>query len=282
MLDLGIILRTIRFSHTAFALPFALMAAFLAAEGVPGFWELLWIMVAMAGARTGALCLNRYADAELDAKNPRTRYWPIPRRLVTKQQVLALGIFSWLILMLAAYMLRPFLVFLAPVAILVFTVYPYTKRFTWAAHFINGFCLGMAPAGAWLAITGQLDLAPVIILLAVTVWVAGFDILYALEDLEFDLRSGLNSFPQRYGVRSSFIAARLLHAVMVLLLLSLYFLLDLGAIYLTGLALASMLLLYEHIFLKGKDPSRVEGSFFTVNGFVSVILALFTMIEVVL
>jgi 4-hydroxybenzoate polyprenyltransferase len=257
------------------------MAAFLAAGGVPGPWQLLWIVVAMAAARTGALCLNRYADAELDRQNPRTRHWPVPRRLVAKQQVLGLGIFAWAVFMLAAYMLRPFLVFLAPLAIFVFTIYPYSKRFTWASHFINGFCLGMAPAGAWLAITGRLDWTPIIILLAVTVWVAGFDILYALEDLEFDLNAGLKSFPQRYGVRSSFIAARLLHLVMVLLLLSLYFLLDLGTIYLTGLALASLLLLYEHIFLKGKDPSRVEGAFFTVNGFVSVILALFTMIEVV-
>ena len=276
-----IILRMVRFSHTAFALPFAFMGAFLAAKGIPTWYQLFWILMAMVGARTGALSLNRYADAELDAQNPRTMNWPIPRGLVSKGEALILMVTAWALFLLAAYMLRPWLVFLTPIPLSVFIIYPYTKRFTWACHFLNGLGLGLAAPGAWLAIRGDLGLPPIIIMLAVITWVAGFDILYSLEDLQFDIEKGLKSIPQRFGVRASFILARILHASMIALLLSLYFIANLGPIYLLGLLAATGLIFYEHIFLRGEDPSRVEGAFFTVNGFVSILLFSFTLADVI-
>ena len=279
---ISIVLKTIRFSHTAFALPFAFMGAVLAARGWPTGWQVFWLLMAMVGARTGALALNRFADAELDAENPRTRHWPIPRGLVTRGQVLVLAMVGFGLFLLAAYMLRPFLVLLVPLVIAIFVFYPYTKRFTWLSHFLNGFCLGMAPSGAWLAITGGLAVAPLLMTMAVMFWVAGFDILYSLEDLEFDRKKGLRSFPQRFGIRGSFIVARLCHGIMVLLLIGLYFLLRLGLPYLLGVVGVASLLLYEHLFLRGEDPSRVEGAFFTVNGFISIVIFFFTLIDVAL
>lgn len=279
---ISVVLKTIRFSHTAFALPFAFMGAVLAARGWPSLWQIFWLLMAMVGARTGALALNRFADAELDAENPRTKHWPIPLGLVTRQQVLVMAGLGFGLFLLAAYMLKPFLALLAPPVMAIFILYPYTKRFTWLCHFLNGFCLGMAPAGAWLAITGGLELAPLLMTLAVMFWVAGFDILYSLEDLKFDLEKGLKSFPQRFGIKNSFIAARLCHTAMVLLLISLYFLLELGLPYVLGVAVVTGLLVYEHLFLRGEDPSRVEGAFFTVNGFISIVIFFFTLIDVAL
>jgi len=270
-------LEMIRFSHTVFALPFAFMGAVLAAGGIPSKRTLFWILVAMVGARSGAMGMNRYADRHLDAQNPRTQDRALPQGKIAAREVLAFICVSFAVLLVAAWMLNPLCFALAPVAILIVAGYSYTKRFTNFSHLILGLSLALAPIGAWIAVTGRVALPALILGTAVLFWVAGFDILYALMDIEFDRRSGLFSIPARLGVQRGMAVAGLCHMLTVLCLALMVPLLGLGKVYLAGLFLAMALLLYEHWLLYRHGLTKLNVAFFNVNGALSIGLFLFTL-----
>ena len=275
-----IFLEMIKFSHTVFALPFALTGAVLAAQGLPSLFQVFWIMMAMVGARTAAMGLNRLIDAEIDARNPRTSGRAIPAGLLGKGTVVIFIVLSVLLLLFAAARLNPLCFRLSPVALLFLALYSYCKRFTSLAHVVLGLCLGAAPVGAWIAVRGSVDLPAVLLGLAVLFWVAGFDILYALQDLEFDRQVGLHSIPVRLGVAGSLQLARFFSLVMVALLLAVYFVLPVGGFFLTGILFASLLLIYEHWLLRNGDLDRLDMAFFTMNGYISIIIFIATLIDV--
>jgi 4-hydroxybenzoate polyprenyltransferase len=275
-------LEMIKFSHTVFALPFALMGAILAARGIPDGRTLLWILVAMVGARSGAMGMNRYADRDLDALNPRTRERALPRGLIRPGQVLVLVALSFALLLLAAYNLNPLCLALAPLAIVVLAGYSYTKRFTTLSHLILGLCLAFAPIGAWIAVAGRLEVAPLLLGAAVLCWVAGFDILYALADIPFDRAHGLFSIPALLGERGGLSVSLLLHALTPLLLAAVGSLLGLGAWYYAGVLFVLLLLAVEHVVIRRYGTSRLEFAFFNVNGILSVGVFLFTLADLLL
>jgi 4-hydroxybenzoate polyprenyltransferase len=275
-------LEMIKFSHTVFALPFALMGAILAAGGIPDGRTLLWILVAMVGARSGAMGMNRYADRDLDALNPRTRERALPRGLISPGQVLVLVALSFALLLLAAYNLNPLCLALAPLAIVVLAGYSYTKRFTTLSHLILGLCLAFAPIGAWIAVAGRLEVAPLLLGAAVLCWVAGFDILYALADIPFDRAHGLFSIPALLGERGGLSVSLLLHALTPLLLAAVGSLLGLGAWYYAGVLFVLLLLAVEHVVIRRYGTSRLEFAFFNVNGILSVGVFLFTLADLLL
>lgn len=272
-----IFLEMIKFSHTIFALPFALTGALLAANGIPGIQQLFWIVMAMVGARTAAMGLNRLIDAAIDAKNPRTSGRAIPAGLIGKGTTLFFIIASILLLLVAAAKLNPLCLKLAPVAIFFLVLYSYCKRFTSLAHVVLGICLGAAPIGAWIAIRGSIDAAPLILGGAVLCWVAGFDILYALQDLDFDRQAGLHSIPVTLGINGSLWTARLLHLAMLALLLWLHASLGLGPLFLLGILLTTGMLLYEHWLLRNGDLEKLDAAFFTMNGYISIVIMFATI-----
>ncbi|HSC77403.1 MAG TPA: UbiA-like polyprenyltransferase [Candidatus Acidoferrales bacterium] len=268
-------LRMIKFEHSVFALPFALIGALLAANGLPTGRQILWIVVAMVAGRSAAMAFNRIADRGYDARNPRTAQ----RELPTGQ--LSVG-FAWVftlvasaVLILAAWQLNPLAFKLSPLVLAILLAYSYTKRYTVLTHWVLGFCLGMAPAGAWIAVRGSLDWQVLPLSLAVLCWVAGFDIIYACQDVEFDKKAGLFSLPARIGIGRALGVAKILHAVMLLLLLELAWLAGLGLLAMIGLAATAVLIAYEHSLVKPDDLSKVNAAFFTVNGYISVLLLLF-------
>jgi 4-hydroxybenzoate polyprenyltransferase len=267
-----IFLEMIKFSHTIFALPFALTGALLAAGGIPTVQQLFWIILAMAGARTAAMGLNRLIDAGIDARNPRTAGRAIPAGLIGKGTTLFFITASILLLLVAAAKLNPLCLKLAPVAIFFLVLYSYCKRFTSLAHLVLGICLGAAPIGAWIAIRGNIDSAPLILGGAVLCWVAGFDILYALQDLDFDRQAGLHSIPVALGKNGSLWMARLLHLVMLGLLLWLYFSMQLGPFFMFGILATTAMLLYEHWLLRDGNLEKLDAAFFTMNGYISVVI----------
>lgn len=275
-----VFLEMIKFSHTLFALPFALTGALLAARGVPAATQLFWIVMAMVGARTTAMALNRLIDAEIDARNPRTATRAIPAGLIGKGSVAVYIAISLLLLLYAAYRLNPLCLKLAPVAIFFLLLYSYCKRFTALAHIVLGLCLAAAPIGAWIAIRGEIGLPPLLLGAAVLFWVAGFDILYALQDLEFDKTSGLHSIPVRLGLRGSLLLARFFSVLTVLFLIGLALQLHLGVPFYSGIAAAALLLCYEHWLLRSGDLVRLDLAFFTMNGYVSVIILLATIADI--
>lgn len=274
-----IFLEMIKFSHTLFALPFALTGALLAARGIPSAAQIFWIVMAMVGARTAAMAMNRLIDAGIDAQNPRTASRAIPAGLISRGSVLFYIIISLALLLYAAWRLNPLCVWLSPIAIFFLLLYSYCKRFTALAHIVLGICLAAAPMGAWVAIRGQLDLAPVLLGLAVLFWVAGFDILYALQDLEFDRNAGLHSIPVKLGLRGSLILARIFSVIMILLLIGTAKILQLSAPFYSGIAAASVLIAYEHWLVRNGDLSKLDLAFFTMNGYVSVIIFVATVLE---
>jgi 4-hydroxybenzoate polyprenyltransferase len=276
------LLDLIKFSHTIFALPFAFMGAILAARGVPAPSILLWIMLAMVGARSGAMAMNRLADQEIDARNPRTRERALPQGLVRRGEVILLMLGSFALFLFAAARLNPLCLKLAPFAMAVLILYSYTKRFTFLSHLILGLALAMAPLGAWIAVTGEVAAAPVVLGLAVLFWVAGFDILYAMADIDFDRASGLYSIPARFGAASGMAISRTLHALTLLLLLLLIFLSGLRSFYLAGVLLASGFLVYEHLLLIRYGLKRLDAAFFTANGLLSITLFCFTLLDLLL
>ncbi len=274
-----LILEMIKFEHTVFALPFAFIGAFLAARGVPPVGKLFWIVVAMVGARTGAMCFNRLVDARIDASNPRTSSRHIPTGRVGKGETLLFIVASYSLFILSARMLNPLCFKLSPFALLLVSFYSFTKRFTWASHLVLGLSLSLAPIGAWIAVTGSLALPPVLIGLGVAFWVGGFDVLYSLQDLEFDREHGLHSIPRFLGVEKSLWAARGFHLASVLLFAMVEPLMHLGGFYLLGLGVMALLLVWEHSLVSPKDLSKIDTAFFTVNGYISVAFFLFTALD---
>ncbi len=279
MRTLANLLRMIKFSHTVFALPFALMGAVLAAGGLPPVHSLFWILMAMIGARTLAMTFNRLVDRKIDALNPRTADREMPRGIVTTPQALLMICGSLALFEFACYQLNPLCLKLSPVALLVVLGYSFTKRFTAYSHLVLGLSLAIAPVGAWIAVRGSLDLPVLLLGLAVFFWVAGFDILYAIQDIDFDRKTGLYSIPSRVGVGSSLVIARIFHLLTVALLSLEIPLLSLGIYYLAGLAIVSGLLLYEHAIVRKEDLSRLDMAFFKMNGYISVTIFTFTLLD---
>jgi 4-hydroxybenzoate polyprenyltransferase len=280
--QLGLFLELIKFPHTIFALPFALTGAVLAAQGWPDGEKVLWILVAMVGARTGAMGVNRLADMELDALNPRTARRPLSLHLIRPLTVLVMVIVSFGLLVFAAGQLNRLCLTLSPVAIGLMVFYSYTKRFTAWSHLILGLCLALAPIGAWIAILGRVDLPPLILGLAVLCWVAGFDILYALADIEFDRAHGLYSIPARFGDQAAMRASLCLHTAVPILLGIVGRLLDLGPLYYLGLVIVVALLGYEHATVRRHGLARLQTAFFNVNGLVSITLFVGTLLDALL
>ncbi len=275
-----IILEMIKFEHTIFALPFAFTGAVLAAKGLPTGRQILWIVVAMAGARSAAMGFNRWADRKFDAENPRTRERALPTGLVTPFQVIVFTALSSAVLVFAAYMLNPLSFHLSPLALAIVFFYSYTKRFTYLSHAFLGLAISGAPLGAWIAVAGVLEPPALVLGAAVLFWLIGFDTLYALQDLDFDKRAGLYSIPRRFGVRSSLWISRAAHVVTISALLALSFLCSLGRLYLTGVFIALAILIYEHSLVKENDLSKLNIAFFNMNGYLSVAVFVFTLVDV--
>ncbi len=276
------LLEMIKFSHTVFAFPFALMGAVLASlesGAYPTWAQLLWICLAMVGARSAAMGLNRLIDAPIDAENPRTAGRHIPSGAVSRREAWLFIVASTALLLVAAWMLNPLCFFLAPVALGLFVLYAYCKRFTSLAHVVLGLCLAGAPVGAWIALRGDLGWPVVLLGLAVLFWVAGFDIFYALQDLDFDRQKGLHSIPVRLGEKNAILLAKSFHGAMVLLLLVIGLITPLGWIYHAGLAVVCALLIYEHRLVRPGDLSRLDAAFFNMNGYISVTIFLFTLVD---
>lgn len=275
-----VFLEMIKFSHTIFALPFAFTGALLAARGLPAVSQVGWIVLAMVGARTAAMGLNRVIDAEIDARNPRTSGRAIPAGLLSRGSVAVFILVSVLLMLFAAQMLNPLCLYLSPVALGFLLLYSYCKRFTSLAHVVLGICLAGAPLGAWIAMTGTAELPAFLLALAVLFWVAGFDILYALQDLDFDRQSGLHSIPAKLGVTGSLWTARLFHVAACGFLLALYLSLQLGPFFLAGVVATCAMLLYEHWLLRGGNLDCLDAAFFNMNGYISVTLFLATLLDV--
>jgi 4-hydroxybenzoate polyprenyltransferase len=273
-------LEMIKFSHTLFALPFALLAAVLAAGGVPDALTVVKILLAMVGARSAAMAHNRLADRRLDAANPRTATRALPSGQLSPGFVWAFLVASAALFLAAAASLNPLTFALAPVALALLLLYSYTKRFTWASHFVLGLCLAMAPIGAWIAVTGAFAVAPVLLGLAVLFWTAGFDVIYALQDEEHDRREGLFSIPARWGAAAALKISAALHAAMLLLLIEVWRRTGGGTLFGVGILLTAAALVYQHWIVRPGDLSRVNAAFFTANGFVSVALAAFGIADV--
>ena len=277
-------LEMIKFEHSIFALPFALTGAVLAVRdaGVPtaGLWiKLLWIILAMVGARSAAMTFNRIVDADIDGRNPRTKLRQIPAGTLSRGFAWGFFTLSCAVMLFAAAMLNPLCLTLAPVALAVVLGYSYTKRFTSLAHVVLGFALGIAPAAAWIAIRGSLDLRILWLTAAVTFWTAGFDIIYSCQDFEFDQREGLFSLPSRFGLAGALWIARVFHIAMIASLLALWWSFSLGVAGLMGIAAVAALLVYEHSLVHPNDFSRVNAAFFTMNGYVSIIFFAFWTID---
>src|SRR6476659_618226 len=271
----------VKFEHTIFALPFAYVGAFLAVDGVPSAHDLVWITVAMVGARTLAVGLNRLIDAGIDARNPRTAGRELPRGLLRPWHVLALCLASLAVFLVAVWQLDPIVRWLWPIPVVGFVVYPYLKRFTWLCHLWLGAVDGLAPVGAWVAITGRLPWQAWMLGAAVAFWVAGFDFFYALFDEEIDRREGLHSIVTRFGVRGAFLGARLAHAATIACLVAVGFGLPVGVLYWLGVAAVALLLAYEHSLVRPGDLRRLDTAFFTMNGVISVVFAAFVILDAV-
>lgn len=278
----GVYFEMIKVAHTVFALPFALMGALLAAGGLPSARTVFYIVLAMFGGRSAAMGFNRVVDAGIDARNPRTRERAIPKGEVSKPMAGVFIFLSVLLLELAAAKLNPLCLKLSPVLLLLLFSYSYTKRFTWASHVVLGMCLGAAPLAAWIAVTGAFDARILAVSFAVLFWVAGFDVLYALQDIDFDRREGLHSIPRLLGVRASLWVARTFHFAMAALLLLGYHIFDLGGWFLAGWGLCAALLVYEHALVRENDLSRLNVAFFNLNGIISIALCLFTWLDLAL
>jgi|SRR5579863_744766 len=267
-------LEMIKFEHSIFALPFALTGAVLAVRGWPAWRQVAWLIVAMVGARSAAMTFNRIADRRLDALNPRTKMRALPAGELSLGFAAGFTAVSCGLLVLAAYELNPLAFKLSPAALAILLGYSYTKRLTWLSHFVLGICLGMSPVAAWIALRGDLQPGVVVLGAAVALWVAGFDIIYACQDVDFDRRERLDSIPQRYGIRAALYVSGALHVAMLGLLVQVARMEHLRWVALAGLVAVAGLLAYEHALVKPSDLSRVNAAFFTVNGYISVLFFL--------
>ena len=272
-----VFLEMIKFEHTIFALPFAYMGAFLAVGGMPTANQFLFITLAMVGARTAAMSLNRLIDRHIDALNPRTKTRAIPAGLLGVTEVWIYTLLSIALLIYATMQLTPLATKLLPIAVGSLVIYSYTKRFTWLCHVFLGIALGLAPMGSWVAINNSLDLPAWILGFIVLFWVAGFDIIYALQDAEFDRNSGLYSIPSRFGVRKALLISSAFHVIAAVLFIILGLVLKLGLIYYIGVALAIAILYYEHTLVKPNDLSKLDAAFFNMNGYLATLMFIFTL-----
>ncbi len=272
----------VRFEHTLFALPFAYIGMFLAADGLPTLSQVIWITVAMVGARTIAMSSNRLIHWKEDAANPRTAGRHLPRGLIKPWEMAALLLVSLGVFFFAASQLNELALLLAPVAAVAVVAYSYVKYYSWGTHFVLGWADAIAPAGAWIGVAGSLSPECVLLSLGVAMWIGGFDIVYACQDLEFDEKYGVHSIPRRFGVEAAFWWYRCMHVLTAASLLAVGIWMDLGVLYYVGWAIATALLAYEHTLIKPHDLSKLQLAFFTINVYISLTLLLFTSLAVTL
>jgi 4-hydroxybenzoate polyprenyltransferase len=278
----AVYLEMIKIEHSVFALPFAYFGAFAAVRGVPAWQDLLLITIAMVGARSLAMALNRIIDAGVDALNPRTRERAIPKGLLSVPNVVVFALVSLAVFMLAVFNLNPICRLLWPLVVVPFVIYPYTKRVTWTCHFVLGACLGLAPVGAWTAITGDISGWSFVIGLGVMLWTAGFDVIYACQDVGFDRDTGLKSIPVRFGVARALVLTKILHAASIVIFCIVGLGLGFGAVYYFGVFLAAALLAYENSLVKVDDLTKLGTAFFTMNGVISIVLFTTTAADILL
>ena len=273
--NLRVTLEMIKWEHSIFALPFALCGAMLAAGGLPTAHQVAWIIVAMVAARSAAMAFNRLADASIDAANPRTSTRALPAGQLTPAFVATFVVISSAVFIAAAAELNRLALWLSPLALAVLLLYSYTKRFTRWSHLVLGFALGIAPSAAWIAVRGSLDPRILLLTAAVTFWVAGFDVLYACQDFDFDRSSGLHSIPRYLGISRALWVARAFHLIMLLLLAALLATFGMGKLAITGVAVVAVLLAYEHSLVSAGDLRKLNAAFFTMNGVISVVFFVF-------
>ncbi len=274
-------LRMIKFSHSVFALPFALTSAVIAAQGMPSATQVFWVAVAMVGARSGAMGMNRIIDRRIDAANPRTNQREVASGNIGVKSAMAFSLISFALLVMAAYMLNPLCFKLSPLAVAIVVFYSFTKRFTWASHLVLGIALALAPLGAWIAIRGTFEIQILPLVLAVMFWLPGFDILYALQDVDFDRSHGLHSIPSRFGTEASLRLASVFHGLTVFFLFFTGFIFGLGWVYWLGMLIVVGLFIYEHSLLRPDDLSKLDVAFFNMNGYISVAVFVFTLLDYV-
>ncbi|MGB9730781.1 MULTISPECIES: UbiA-like polyprenyltransferase [Calditerrivibrio] len=275
-------LKMIKFEHSIFALPFAFTGAIIAANGLPTFQQILWIVVAMVGARSGAMGLNRVIDAEIDKENPRTANREIPAGKISKKEAIIYILISFAAYEYATYKLNKLSFLLSPIPLIIFFLYSYTKRFTALCHVVLGMALGLAPIGAYVAITGRIDLPIVIMGLGVLFWVAGFDVIYAIQDIQYDREKGLFSIPRFLGVNGSLWVARLFHMVAFSLFILVKYLQPMGIFYLIGVVGSGLFMIYEHYILKKSNLKKLNMAFFNINAYISIIIFLATTTDIFL
>lgn len=271
--------KLVMFSHTIFSLPFGLIAMIWAAEGIPSLRTFVYILIALVCARNAANAFNRIADRKIDAKNDRTADRPLPRGKVDLKEAWAITIFCFAALAFCAWQLNMLCLALLPLAIFIFVFYSYTKRFTWLCHFILGLACGGAPVGAWAAVTGSLEFLPFALGGAVCFWVAGFDIIYATQDIEFDRREGLQSIPARFGLNGALWIARFSHAAAIGCLLFIFLLQPVGVLYFLGVAVVAVLLIIEHMSIRPKNRKKMNFVTYNMNQIVSVTFFIFAMLD---
>lgn len=269
----------VMFSHTLFSLPFAVISMVWAAGGWPSWWIMIWGLIALIGARNGANAFNRLADRKFDAQNPRTSTRHLPQRLLKTREVTLFVIINYLIFVIAASMLNPLCMILSPVAIVLITVYSYTKRFTWLSHLYLGFVIASAPIGAWFAVTGHFAFTPFVLGTIVMLWIAGFDVIYGTQDIDFDRKHGLWSIPSFFGLKMALWMAKGMHFVMLVLLLFLYYFRDLSWMYLIGLGIAAILLMTEHGIIKPNQPKLMKIAAYNLNQVISMVIVACTLID---
>lgn len=272
----------VMFSHTLFSLPFGLIAMLWAADGLPPIRVFFWILMALIGARNGANALNRIVDKSIDAKNPRTSDRHMPAGKVKNLEVILLIMGCFMLLTLSAFMLNPLCVKLLPLAVFLFAVYSYTKRFTWACHIVLGIACGGAPVGAWIAVRGGIGWPALVLGAVVTLWVAGFDIIYGSQDVDFDKKEGLHSIPVRFGVKGALMISSLFHFIAVVLLVYLYFIVDAHWLYLVGVALVAGLMALEHIIVKPYSLKNVKIASYSINQVIGIVFLIFTAADIFL
>ncbi|MBP1999536.1 4-hydroxybenzoate polyprenyltransferase [Paenibacillus shirakamiensis] len=278
-----VFLQMIKFEHTIFALPFAFMGALLGSMVVlghlPSWPQMGWVLMAMFGARSAAMGLNRLIDRVSDKKNPRTAGRAIPAGLLKISEVIIFIAVSFILLFWAASNLNSLSMKLLPIAVFMLVIYSFTKRFTWLCHVVLGLTIALAPLGGWVAVTGEVSAAAMVFYFTITFWVAGFDIVYACQDIDFDRKEGLNSIPSRFGVANSLIIAKVFHIVTALGFVGLFLMIDLGWWYAAGMLIAYLILFYEHYIVSPKDLSRLQTAFFWMNGVLSIVVFGFTFID---
>ncbi|GAA0736219.1 UbiA-like polyprenyltransferase [Clostridium oceanicum] len=272
----------VMFSHTLFSLPFAIIAMIWAANGLPKFDTIFWILIALAGARNGANALNRWVDKDIDKKNPRTANRHMPRGLVNSYEVWLIVIFCFSIFLFASYKLNPLCFKLTPIALFLFFIYSYTKRFTWICHVVLGIACAGAPVGAWFAVTGEFNYIPFVLGAVVALWVAGFDIIYGTQDIKFDRENGLFSIPVAFGLKNALIIAAIFHFVMIVLLIALYYILNLTWIYLIGIIISGGLLIIEHYIVSPSNEKKMKLASYNINQIISLIILVFTVSDIFL